>query len=76
MQKIEYKNKELVFLSDLIRGYRTRYRISQFVMANLLGISLNTYRSKELNNTFTPDELERCAKHLNLDITFTVQEIK
>jgi len=73
---IIFENDELIFIGGAIRYHRLRHHISKQKMADILNISINTYTAKENNNKFTPEELDTCAKNLNLNITFTLQEAK
>lgn len=64
-------------MPNKLKGYRSMFGINQSVLANLLGIGLNTYSFKENDKTeFTKSEMIKLTKYFKeLDPNLTMDEL-
>ena len=66
------RNVEVIILAlkDTFRCILKNKNITQYEMAEALGISKQNFSNKIQRNTFSPDELARIADALDMEIAF------
>lgn len=65
---MERRNK--VAIKETFKAISKDKNVTQFEMANTLGISKQNFSNKVQRNTFSPDELVKIATSLEMEIAF------
>lgn len=67
-----YRESEdiMLALKDTFKAITKNRKVTQFEMAEALGISKQNFSNKVQRNTFSPDELVKIAELLQMEIAF------
>ena len=60
----------MLAIKDTFKAISKDKKVTQFEMANTIGISKQNFSNKVQRNTFSPDELVKIADMLNMDLAF------
>lgn len=60
----------MLAIKETFKAMSTDKKVTQFEMANTLGISKQNFSNKVQRNTFSPDELVKIADMLNMELAF------
>lgn len=64
----------MLALKETFKVISKEKKVTQQEMADTLGISKQNFSNKVQRNTFSPDELVKIAKMLNMEIAFIDKE--
>ena len=64
----------MLALKETFKAISKEKKVTQQEMADTLGISKQNFSNKVKRNTFSPDELVKIAKMLNMEIAFIDKE--
>ena len=64
----------MLALKETFKAISKEKKVTQQEMADTLGISKQNFSNKVQRNTFSPDELVKIAKMLNMEIAFIDKE--
>lgn len=60
----------MLAIKDTFKAISKGKGVTQFEMANAIGISKQNFSNKVQRNTFSPDELVKIADMLNMELAF------
>lgn len=66
----------MLAIKDTFKDISKEKKVTQFKMANALGISKQNFSNKVQRNTFSPDELAKIADMLEMELAFIDKSAK